>query len=247
MLHGFPDTPYTWSYVRPRVAEQGFRVVTPFMRGYHPTEVPARDADPETISRDVLALIDALGASSAIVVGHDWGAVAAYGAAALSAEKVRKVVAIGTPQPATVRPTLQKIWAARHLLAYKLPGAAARFAKNDFAALPAIYRRWSPTSHASIDEFAAIRACFSKRESLDAAFGYYRSLSAFPPAVFRVPVSAPSVVFAGLDDPIVTPADCYRAKKMFANDYVVEEMPGGHFMHHEHPDLFVSRLIAHLR
>lgn len=84
MLHGFPDTAHTWDDLRSRIAAKGYRAVSPFMRGYHPTAIPVRDADQETLARDVLALVDALGASEAIVVGHDWGASAAYGAAALA-------------------------------------------------------------------------------------------------------------------------------------------------------------------
>src|SRR5580693_2999032 len=74
MLHGFPDTAHTWDFVRPRIAAKGYRAVSPFMRGYHPTEAPTRDADQETLAADVLALVTALGATEAVVVGHDWGA-----------------------------------------------------------------------------------------------------------------------------------------------------------------------------
>ena len=52
MLHGFPDTPQTWDVARPALAAAGFRVVTPFMRGYHPTEIPTVEAfDQEMRSR----------------------------------------------------------------------------------------------------------------------------------------------------------------------------------------------------
>jgi pimeloyl-ACP methyl ester carboxylesterase len=84
LLHGFPDTPSTWDDVRPRLAAKGYRAVSPFMRGYRPTAIPERDADMETIARDVLGLIEALGEKSAIVVGHDWGAAAAYGATSIA-------------------------------------------------------------------------------------------------------------------------------------------------------------------
>jgi pimeloyl-ACP methyl ester carboxylesterase len=246
LLHGFPDTPHTWSHVLPRIVAKGFRVVMPFMRGYHPTGIPPRDADQETIARDVLALIEALGAQSAIVIGHDWGAAAAYGAATLSPQRVRKLFTIAIPHVATLKPTLRKLWAVRHFLSYKLPGAASRFATDDFASLPAIYRRWSPAWNPSPEEFMATRACFANRESLDAAFGYYRALSLLPPAFLRVPISVPTVVFAGLDDPVAEPADYRRARRVFTGEYVIEEMPGGHFMHREHPDTFAERLLAHL-
>ncbi len=114
------------------------------MRGYHPTAIPDRDADQETLARDALALIDALGASEAIVIGHDWGASAAYGAAALGPDRVKKLFVLAIPHPAALKPTLKKLWGARHFAVYKLPGAPERFARNDFAALPEICRRWSP-------------------------------------------------------------------------------------------------------
>src|ERR1700723_998025 len=144
MLHGFPDTAHTWDDLRPRIAAKGYRAVSPFMRGYHPTAIPDRDADQETLARDVLALVDALGAREAIVVGHDWGASAAYGAASLAPERVAKLFVVAIPHPATITPTPGKVWGVRHFFAYKMPGAAARFARDDFAALRAIYRRWSP-------------------------------------------------------------------------------------------------------
>jgi pimeloyl-ACP methyl ester carboxylesterase len=56
----------------------------------------------------------------------------------------------------------------------------------------------------------------------------------------------PTVVFAGLGDPVVAPSDYRSAARMFENDYVVEEVPGGHFLHREYPDVFAERLLAHL-
>src|SRR5215475_5713500 len=88
LLHGFPDTAHTWDDVRPRIAAKGYRAVSPWMRGYAPTAIPPRDADTETIGRDALALIAALGESQAVIIGHDWGASAAYTAASLEPARV---------------------------------------------------------------------------------------------------------------------------------------------------------------
>ena len=246
MLHGFPDTAHTWDDLRSRIAAKGYRAVSPFMRGYHPTAIPDRDADQETLARDALALIDALGASEAVVIGHDWGASAAYGAAALGPERVKKLFVLAIPHPATLKPTLKKLWGVRHFAIYKLPGAAERFARNDFAALPEICRRWSPSWRPDPNEFDPVRASFSNRASLNAAFGYYRKLSPIPSASLKARITVPTVVFAGLDDPIAEPADYRGAARMFAGDYIVEEVDGGHFMHREHPDAFAERLLAHL-
>jgi pimeloyl-ACP methyl ester carboxylesterase len=246
MLHGFPDTAHTWDDLRPRIAAAGYRAVSPFMRGYHPTAIPDRDADQETLARDPLALIEALGAEDAIVMGHDFGATAAYGAAALGPDRVKKVFAIAIPHPGALKPSLKKLWGVRHFAVYKLPGAPNRFARNDFAALPAIYRRWSPTWDPDPTEFDAVRAAFSNRASLNAAFGYYRKLSPVLSASLKTRITVPAVVFAGLDDPVAEPSDYRFAARMFDNEYVVEEVPGGHFMHREHPAAFAERLLAHL-
>jgi pimeloyl-ACP methyl ester carboxylesterase len=216
------------------------------MRGYDPSGIPDRDADQETLARDPLALIDALGERDAVVIGHDWGALAAYGAAALGPDRVKKLFAIGIPHPAALKPSLKKLWGVRHFVAYKLPGAPKRFARNDFAALPAIYRRWSPTWNPDPTEFDAVRASFSNRASLNAAFGYYRKLSPIPTASLKARITVPTVVFAGLDDPVAEPSDYRGAARMFQNEYIVEEVPGGHFMHREFPEVFAERLLSHL-
>jgi pimeloyl-ACP methyl ester carboxylesterase len=246
MLHGFPDTAHTWDGLRSRIAAKGYRAVSPFMRGYRPTAIPARDADQETLAHDAIALIDALGATEAVVIGHDWGASAAYGAAALAPDRVTKLFVLAIPHPAALKPTLKKLWGVRHFAAYKLPGAPKRFARNDFAALPAIYRRWSPSWSPDPSEFDAVRSSFSDGASVNAAFGYYRKLSPVPSASLKKRISVPTVVFAGLDDPLAEPADYRHAARMFTGDYIVEEVDGGHFMHREHPDAFAERLLNHL-
>ncbi|WP_025737186.1 alpha/beta fold hydrolase [Mycobacterium genavense] len=131
-------------------------------------------------------------------------------------------------------------------MAYKLPGAPNRFARNDFAALPAIYRRWSPTWSPDPSEFDAVCASFANPAGRNAAFGYYRKLSPVPSASLKARIKMPTVVFAGLDDPIIEPSDYRGAARMFSDEYVVEEVPGGHFMHREHPEEFTARLLTHL-
>ena len=74
-LHGFPDNAYTFTQLMDRLAATGFRAVAPFMRGYWPTEVPADGRyQSAVLAMDALALIEALGADRAVLIGHDWGA-----------------------------------------------------------------------------------------------------------------------------------------------------------------------------
>ena len=133
---GFPDTPHSWDPVRPALAAAGFRAVSPFLRGYAPTEIPSAEAyDMETLGRDALALIAALGEDRAVLVGHDWGAVAAYAAAGLEPARLRALVTIAIPHPAAIVPTPRLVWAFRHFFALRRRGAAARIRRDGFAYL----------------------------------------------------------------------------------------------------------------
>ena len=87
-LHGFPESAHTWRYLLPELGDAGFHAVAPFMRGYAPSAIPADGCyEIGALAADALALHDALGADErAVLIGHDWGAEAAYGAAALAPE-----------------------------------------------------------------------------------------------------------------------------------------------------------------
>lgn len=243
MLHGFPDTPHTWDVVRPAVAAQGYRVVSPFLRGYHPTSIPGDGAyDADTLGRDVLALVELLGAERAIVVGHDWGAASAYSAATLGPDRVSRLVTVGIPHPASIRPSPRVLWTVRHFFTLKMPGAAARMRANDFALVDALVRRWSPAWDVPPGETDPVKEAFRHPGCLEAAIGYYRAIRPTLPASHRKRITVPTVSFAGTHDS-VDPAAYDRAASWYTGGYEVVRVPGGHFMHREHPAEFVRELV----
>lgn len=243
LLHGFPDTPHTWDDVRPAIAAAGYRAVSPFMRGYHPTEIPANGAyDVDTLGRDAVALIAALGEREAILVGHDWGASAVYAAAGLAPETIRKLIVVGLPHPATIPPSPRMIWVARHFFALNLPGAARRIRAGGLSRIDEYVARWSPRWRVPPGETDAAKRSLGAPGSLEAAIGYYRALSPRPTPALRRHVTVPTVVFAGLDDGVPTTM-YHRARRHFDGPYEIVEMPGGHFMHREHPEHFRRELL----
>ncbi|MBS4729534.1 hypothetical protein MSM1_14670 [Mycobacterium sp. SM1] len=75
-VHGFPDSPFTYRYLLPALAEAGFHAVAPFMRGYAPTQLPPLRTRVHTsvLVADQLALAAELGGDrNALLVAHDWG------------------------------------------------------------------------------------------------------------------------------------------------------------------------------
>ncbi|MFI5309378.1 MAG: alpha/beta fold hydrolase [Polyangiales bacterium] len=99
LLHGFPESWYSWRHQLAALAEAGYRAVAPDQRGYGDSDKPdAIEAyDQVTLVEDAVGVLDALGAQKAVVVGHDWGAPVAWHMAQLHPERVRAVVGMSVP------------------------------------------------------------------------------------------------------------------------------------------------------
>ena len=91
-VHGFPDSPYSYRYLLPALAEAGYRVVAPFNRGFAPTELPAdrHHIHSSMMAADQIALHEAQH-SDAVLIAHDWGAVGAWGAAGKEPSRWRRL------------------------------------------------------------------------------------------------------------------------------------------------------------
>jgi pimeloyl-ACP methyl ester carboxylesterase len=249
MVHGFPDTAHTWSHAMPAVAAEGYRVVAPFTRGYHPTAIPADDRyDSEALGADLIALIEALSPDKpAVLVGHDWGAYAAYAATALAPERVRLLVTLAIPHPGGLTPTPRLVWAVRHFFPLSRKSAAARITANDFAYVDTLVRRWSPAwKDVPPSETEHIKAAFREPGCAAAACAYYRDQPLRRPRTYKLPITVPSVAFAGTDD-MIAPRLYEKVRHKFTSSYEVVQVPGGHFMHREHPDAFNAELVRVLR
>lgn len=248
LLHGFPDTPHSWLDVMPALAAAGYQAVAPFTRGYAPTEAPrTRVTTVEELAADALALIEALGHRSAVLVGHDWGAATAYLATATDPSRIDRLVTVGIPHPATIRPTPRLLWVGRHFVTFRLPGALERLRADDFRLVDTLYRRWSPTWQFGPEETAPVKACFADPASLDAAVGYYRGVRpGYVEPPLRGKIDVPTLVFAGQDDPALPVSAYEAARRKFTGSYEVVALPGGHFVHRESPARFREALLAFL-
>ncbi|MCK6424413.1 MAG: alpha/beta hydrolase [Burkholderiaceae bacterium] len=97
--HGWPESWYSWRAQLAAVAAAGFRAVAPDMRGYGGSDAPA-EVDRYTLLHlvgDMVGLVQALGETEAVIVGHDWGAPVAWHAALLRPDLFRAVVGMSVP------------------------------------------------------------------------------------------------------------------------------------------------------
>src|SRR5262245_47419763 len=138
LCHGFPESWYSWRHQFAPLAAAGFHVVAPDMRGY------GRSDRPEAIDQytlfhltgDLVGLVEALGARTAVVVGHDWGATVAWHAALLRPDRFRAVVGLSVPfrprskaPPTTLMPRTAE--AQFYQLYFQEPGVAEAELERD--------------------------------------------------------------------------------------------------------------------
>jgi pimeloyl-ACP methyl ester carboxylesterase len=98
LLHGWPDDIRGWRQVAPRLHAAGYRTITPYLRGFGLTRFlsreTVRDGRGVALAHDAIDLADVLGIGTFAVVGHDWGARAAYTLAALFPDRVTSIAGI---------------------------------------------------------------------------------------------------------------------------------------------------------
>jgi pimeloyl-ACP methyl ester carboxylesterase len=101
LCHGWPELSYSWRHQIPAIAEAGFHVVAPDMRGFGQTAAPA-DIEAYSIFDhvgDMVALVDTLGAKQAVIIGHDWGAPVAWHSALFRPDIFTAVAGLSVPPP----------------------------------------------------------------------------------------------------------------------------------------------------
>lgn len=249
LFHGYPETARSWSAVQEQIANAGYRVIAPFMRGYPPSSFAAGgDYSVAALGRDVVALIDAFGEDSAIIVGHDWGASAVYRAAMSSPEKVDAMVALSIPHPVAIAGDPSVLLGASHFIYYQLPVARRLVWSHDFAHIEWIYRHWSPTYVPSEEELEDIKSTLRVPGAIDGALGYYWSFFNAPdgpdPAT---KIAVPSLVIAGTADGTLDIGRFDQADTGFAAEYRLKKLKGvGHFPQLEAPDVVSQTILSFL-
>ncbi|MGY0498278.1 alpha/beta fold hydrolase [Nocardia sp. FBN12] len=179
VLHGFPDSPASWSDTLDALGDLGYRAVAPWLRGYAPTQIPADGLyQGGAYVRDIDRLHRALvGDQRAVLIGHDIGAAIAYGAAAFDPAKWERVVTISVPPAAVLAQMmgsytqLRRSW---YTFLFQHPAAEAIIGVDDGAFLDRLWEEWSP-GFAHPAAVAAAKEALPDPAHLTAALGWYRA------------------------------------------------------------------------
>ncbi len=254
LLHGFPEFWYSWRHQIPALADAGYHVVAPDMRGYNLSSKPAgwREYDAGALAGDVAGLVRHFGVESAHIVGHDWGAAVAYYTAMEHPEVVNRLAILNVPHPARMLASfrtsrqLRKSW---YMFFFQLPVIPERLlAANDFAAAKRALRAESPDAFSDADIERYVEA-WSQPGALSAMINYYRAALRRSPraSLTRMrPIDLPVLVIWGQRDSVLG-SELAEPERKWVSDVRVERLPEAtHWVQHDAPERVNELLIGFL-
>ena len=182
-LHGFPELHYSWRHQMPVLAQLGYRVWAPNMRGYGGTSRPKHKKDYrlDNLTADVAALIDASGAKEVTLLAHDWGALVAWQFAIQHVRPLTRLAIMNVPHPLCGRRELKhwrqlkKSW---YMFFFQLPRLPERMlGRDDAQPISRIFRESAVNKDRFTREQAEpYRAAAAQPGALTAMVNYYRAL-----------------------------------------------------------------------
>jgi len=261
LLHGFPDTAHTWRHLGPALADAGWRVAAPFLRGYAPSGLPFDGSGHvAALMDDAVRVHEAMGGGpDAVLIGHDWGAITANALAAHQESPFARVVAMSVPPFRAVRSThalkvlprqLRNSWYIAFNQLPVLPELAfERYVRK-------LWRDWTSPGYDADADLAHLAEALPDRAHRRAATGYYRALaSPFPPpqqyrrwkgAEMRLPV-VPTLFLHGAEDHCLDPRLVAHVGAHLPDGSDAALVEGaGHFVQLEQPAEVNRRVLAFL-
>ncbi|MBV0924894.1 alpha/beta hydrolase [Halomicroarcula limicola] len=261
LLHGFPEFWYAWHHQIPALAEAGYRVVAPDMRGYNRSEKPdgvdAYHVD-ELVS-DVAGAVRAFGRESAHVVGHDWGGLVAWQTAIDRPGLVDRLAVLNAPHPARYERALRrspaqlaKSWYAFAFQVPRVPEWSLRH--DDFAALERMLREKPVRPDAFTEtDIERYEAALDRPGALTAAVNYYRSLfrrnarlTLTRGGLGEASVEVPTLLVWGERDGMLD-VRLTEGLDEWVADIRIERLPdASHWVQFDAPDRVSEHLLSHL-
>jgi pimeloyl-ACP methyl ester carboxylesterase len=256
LLHGFPEFWYAWRRQLPALAQAGFHVLAPDMRGYNLSDKPRgrRAYDPYRLADDVAGLIGHLGVDSAHVVGHDWGGAAAYATAMSHPELVRRLVVLNAPHPARMIAALRTARQLRrswYMLLFQLPVLPEwLLARDGFSFAKRSLRSGAAPGAFGDEDLNRYAEAWSQPGALTGMINYYRAIPLRTPRqalASMAPIAAPTLVIWGERDRYIGP-ELAEPEPRWVPEVRVERIPdASHWVQHEAPARVNELLVEFLR
>jgi pimeloyl-ACP methyl ester carboxylesterase len=252
LLHGWPQHWYEWRHQIPALADAGYRVIAPDLRGFGQTDAPRDGYDKENMATDVLNLMDAMGLARVKLIAHDWGGWIGFIICARAPERIEKYVALNIPhlwsQPSP-KLTLQfwRFW-YQVLLASPL---GPWLLKNRPQFVQRVIQGSSPNaqawSQADVDAFVRPLQQPARAHATQQLYRTFLLKEIGPTAAGRYQktrLTIPTLILFGTEDFAISKEFFTRPTHEFADDLQIEFVPDtGHFIAEERPELVNDRAL----
>ncbi len=261
MLHGFPESWYSWRH-QLRALSGRFRCVAPDLRGYGESDAPrgVQNYTVETLAGDVRDVIHHFGQERAVIIGHDWGGVIAWVASLMLSDMVERLVILNAPHPRQMlrhlRSNFRQMARSWYILFFQLPWLPEMVLRaRNFALLMRTMRESAVQKDAfSQADLSHFREALSRSYALTAALNYYRALArrdllTEPPAGHWLArkVQAPTLIIWGEQDIALTRELTYGMEDLFARGFEIKYVPdSGHWVQQEKPHLVNRHILDFL-
>lgn len=250
LLHGFPEFWYSWRYQLPFLAERGYTVVAPDLRGYNDTDKPRTGYDVPTLLRDIAGLIKGLGQEKAVIVGHDWGGVLAWAFAMSYPHMTERLIVMNAPHPQAMQRafrTLKQLRKSWYIFAFQLPWLPENaLLRNNAYEIGRMLKGAAVQKSAFPHEvLATYQEAMSKPGAMTAALNYYRQLIRHPlrSAKNYASIGVPTLLIWGEQDIALGIELTYGLEQWVPNIQIKRIPDSGHWVQQEKPEL-VNTLVA---
>ncbi|MGW2398052.1 alpha/beta fold hydrolase [Kitasatospora sp. NPDC001664] len=265
-LHGWPYDIHSFVDVAPLLADLGYRVIVPYLRGHGTTRFLSprtfRNGQQSAVALDVLALMDALGIHRAVLAGFDWGSRTADILAALWPERVKALVSVSgylitdrAAQRSPIAAAAEHTWWYQYYFATERGARAMQDADRRRELTRFVWQQVSPTWQFDEATFARTAAAFENpdyaavvvhnyRWRLGIAEGEHR-YDQYEARLARRPViTVPAVTLDAGRDPFTAPGDGASYRSMFTGPYEHRALPAiGHNLPQEAPTAFAQAVV----
>jgi pimeloyl-ACP methyl ester carboxylesterase len=247
LLHGFPQTSWSWRRVMAPLAAAGYRVVAPDQRGYSPGARP-EDASAyrmPLLVADVVGMLDALGADRADVVGHDWGAAVAWQVAARHPDRVRTLTPVSVPHPLAfveaLRTDEDQRERSQYMQLFRSVGDAEHLLLGDDAA--GLRSVFGETPGVDMDRYVAL---MREPGVLTKCLNWYRAQD-LADIEDVGPTTVPTLYVWSDNDAALGPWAAHATASHVTAPYRFEVLPGvSHWIPEEAPDQLATWILEHL-
>jgi epoxide hydrolase 4 len=261
LLHGFPESWYSWRYQIAALAPE-FRVAVPSLRGYGASDRPPRVSDyrVEKLGGDVLGLIRALGRGRAAIVGHDWGGGLAWTFALDHPEACERLVVCNCPHPAifsrALRSNPRQLLRSWYMFFFQLPRLPEWvLGRGDFEALGRGFRQMVRRRDREVftdHDLEEIKQALRPPGALTAAINYYRATFRDVGAMKRYSesrlVECPTLLIWAEEDDALGKELTYGMQPLFRGPFAIRYIPQcSHWVQQERPEEVNRELLAFLR